>query len=143
PLGAGFGALPLPLLLAGAALAADRLQIRLEVIGTVIVVDLVARLDVLDRADIDLALAGLHIAFSIRPAGVVDIAGDVLAHRAVDGPAVVELEQVLVLDIVVLFLLRIQERPEIADDPGPLFDRPGGEQAEARTGSADAIGLIR
>ena len=52
-LGAGFGAFLFPLFLAGVAFAADRLQVGLEVIGAVIVVDLVARLDVLDGADVD------------------------------------------------------------------------------------------
>ena len=51
------GALLLALLLASVAFAADRLQIGFEVVGAVVVVDLVARLDVLDGADEDLALA--------------------------------------------------------------------------------------
>ena len=59
PLGPRLGALLLALLFASVAFAADRLQIRLEVIGAVIVVDLLARLDVLDGAYYHLALAGL------------------------------------------------------------------------------------
>jgi hypothetical protein len=102
------GALLLAFLLAGVAFAADWLQIRLEVVGAVIVVDLFARLDLLDRADHDLALAGVDVGFGVRFAGMIDIARDVLAHRAVDGPASVEFEQVFVLDRVVLLLPAIQ-----------------------------------
>src|SRR6202522_3163643 len=91
------GALLLAFLLAGVAFAADWLQIRLEVVGTVIVIDLFSRLDLLDRADHDLALAGIDVGFGVRLAGVIDIARNVLAHRAVDGPAPVEFEQVFVL----------------------------------------------
>src|SRR5262249_49400031 len=141
--GAGFGPLLLPLLLAGVAFAANRLQIRLEVVGAVIVADFLARFDVLDRADENLALAGPDVAFRVGLAGVVDIAGDVRAHPAIAGPAVVEFEQIFVFDLVVFFLLRIQKRPEIADDPGPLLDRLGGEQAQSGTGTADTIGFIR
>src|SRR3954463_11200060 len=82
-LGAQFFAL----LLASRAFAADRLQIRLEVIAAVIVVDLLARLDVLDGADHHLALARADVGLRIGPAGVIDVARDVPAHRAVDGPA--------------------------------------------------------
>src|SRR5581483_1405151 len=142
PLGPRLGALLLALLLAGVALAADRLQIGLEVIGPVIVVDLFARLDGLDGADVDLALAWANIGLRVRLAAVVDVARDVLAHRAVDGPAVAELEQVLVLDVV-FFLLGIQQRPEIADDPGAFLDPSGGEKAQSGAGTADTIGFFR
>jgi hypothetical protein len=74
---------------------------------------------------------------------VIDVAGDVLAHRTVDGPAVVEFEQVFVLDGVVFFLLAIQQRPKIADDFGALLDPLGGEEAKSGTGTADAIGFLR
>src|SRR5260221_4248387 len=87
PFGPRLGALLLALLFARRTSAADRLQIGLEVIGTVIVVDLFARLDVLDRADEDLALAGSDVGLRVRLAGVIDIAGDGFAHRPVDGPA--------------------------------------------------------
>src|SRR6478735_8579255 len=94
------GALLLALLLAGRAFAADRLQIGFEIVGAVIVIDLLARLDLLDGADEDLALARLNVGFGVRPAGVVDVAGDVLAYRTVDGPAAIEFEQIFVLDRV-------------------------------------------
>src|SRR6202035_2422426 len=104
---------------------------------------LFAGLDLLDRADHDLALARTDIGFRVRLAGVIDIARDVLAHRAVDGPAAVELEQVFVLDRVVLLLPAIQERPKITDYFGALLDRFGGEEAKPGAGTADAIGFIR
>src|SRR3954462_11189122 len=138
-----FRALLLALFLASRAFAADRLQIGFYIIRTVIVVDLRARLDVFDGSDEDLALARFDVGFRVRLAGVVDITGDVLAHRTVDGPAVVQFEQVLVLDRVVFFLLAIQQRPKIADDLGALLDRLGGEEAESGNGAADAIGLMR
>src|SRR5882724_11906768 len=138
-----FGALLLALLLAGSAFAADRLQIGLEVVGAVIVVDLLARLDVLDGADEDLALARLDVGFRVRPAGVVDVAGDVFADRTVDGPAAVELEQIFVLDRVLVLFPGIQDRSEITDDLGTLLDRLGGEEAEASLGSTDAVGFVR
>src|SRR6516165_7053954 len=105
---ARFGLLLPALLLAGAAFAADRLEVGLEVIGAVVVVDFLARLDVLDRTDENLALARFDIAFGVRLAGVIDVAGDVLAHRTVDGPAVVEFEQIFVLDRVILLLSAIE-----------------------------------
>ena len=74
---------------------------------------------------------------------MIDIARDVFAHRTVDGPAVIEFEQILVLDRVVPLLSTIQERPKIADYFGALLDRLGGEEAEPGPGTADAIRLVR
>src|SRR6266481_8781113 len=74
---------------------------------------------------------------------MIDVARDVLAHRPVDGPAVIEFEQIFVLDRVVLLLLGIQQRPKITDDFGALLDRFGGEEAKPGTGTADAIRLFR
>src|SRR6266852_3058077 len=141
--GPRLGALLLALLFASRAFAADRLQIRLEVVGAVVVVDLFAGLDVLDRADHDLALAGADVGLRVRLAGMIDVTGDVLAHRSVDGPAVVELEQIFVLDRVVFLLSAIQQRTKIADDFGALLDRFGGEETKPGAGTADAIGFIR
>src|SRR5258705_10558561 len=143
PFGPRFGALLLALPFASRAFAADRLQIGLEVIGTVIVVDLFAGLDVLDRADEDLALARAHVGFGVRPAGLIDVAGGVGAHRTVDGPAAIEFEQIFVLDRVVLLPLAIQQRPEIADYFGALLDRFGGEEAKPGAGTADTIRFFR
>src|SRR5258708_36251043 len=143
PFGPRLGALLLAFLFARRASAADRLQIGLEVIGTVIVVDLFARLDVLDGADENLALAGTDVGLRVRLAGVVDIAGDVFAHRPVDGPAVIEFEQIFVLDRVVLLLLAIEQRSDIADYFGALLDRFSGEEAKPGAGTADAIRFFR
>src|SRR5215475_10470483 len=142
PLRPRLGALLLAHLLAGLAFAADRLQIGFEIVGAVIVVDLLARLDVLDGADENLALARLDVGLRIRLAGVIDVAGDVLADRTVDGPAIVELEKVFVLDRILFFFPGIQDGSEIADDLGALLDRPGGEEAKAGLGAADAVGLV-
>src|SRR5579872_5944942 len=143
PFGPRLRPLLLALLLASGAFAADRLQIGFEVVGAVVVIDLVARLDVLDGANENLALARANVAFCIRLAGVVDVAGDVLADRTVDGPAIGQLEQIFVLDRIVFFLLRIQQRPKIADDFGALLDPFGGEEAKSGSGTADAIGFLR
>src|SRR6266478_1731559 len=72
------------LLMAGRTPAAVLLDERIEIIAAVVVGDLVARIDRLDRTDQDLAL--LHIGFGVRPAGMVDVARDVLAARSVDCP---------------------------------------------------------
>jgi hypothetical protein len=40
-----------------------------------------------------------------------------------------EFEQIFVLDRVVFFLLGIQQRPKITDDPGALLDPLGSEEA--------------
>src|SRR4051812_12637454 len=143
PFGPRFGAGLFALLFTCRAFAADRLQVGFEVIGAVVVVDLFARLDVLDRTDHDLALARLDVGLRIRLAGVVDVAGDILADRAVDGPAAAEFEQILVLDRVVLLVARIQQRPDIADDLGALLDRFGGKEAESGAGTADTVRFIR
>src|SRR3984957_16394458 len=143
PLGSCLGALLLALLFAGRAFAADRLQIGLEIVGAVIVVDLFAGLDLLDRADHDLALARIDVGFRIRLAGVIDIARDVLAHRTVNGPAAVEFKQIFVLDRVVFLLPRIQQWAKIANDFGALLDRFGGEEAKSGAGTADAIRFVQ
>src|SRR3981189_2688556 len=137
------GALLLALLFACVAFAADRLQIRLEVVGAVVVVDLLPGLDVLDRPDHDLALARAEVGLRVPLAGMVDIAGDILTYRTVDSPAAIELEQILVLDRVVLLLSGIQQRTKIPDDFGALLDRFGGEEAKPGAGTADAIRLFR
>ncbi len=129
--------------LARLALAPDRLQVLLEVVGAVVVVDLLAGRDVLDGADIDTPLFLANVGFRIRFAGMVDVARDVLAHRTVDGPAAGDLEQVFVLDRVVLFLVAIEQRTEIPDDLRALLDVLCGEEAEPGSGAADSISLFR
>src|SRR5439155_6257726 len=67
------------------AFAADRLEEGFEIIAAVIVGDLVARLDVLDRAQDDLTVPR-GVGLRIRPAGMVGVARDVAAGRTVEGP---------------------------------------------------------
>src|SRR5262245_7612489 len=113
--------------MAGCAPAAVLLDEGVEVVATVVVGDLVARVDGLDRADQNLVL--LDIRFGVRPAGMVDVAGDVLAARAIDGPAVVDLEQVLGVELVGDPVVQLLAR--IADDETSPADELGGEKAEA------------
>src|SRR5687767_4507707 len=136
-LGAGDPALAL----AVGALAADRLQIAFEIVRAVVVGDLLARLDGLDRADIDLPVARLDVGLRIRPAAVVGVARDVAADGAVDGPAPVQLEQVLVFDGVVFLDPAVEQRAGILDDPRTLLDFPGSEETKSGAGAADAIRL--
>ena len=60
-----------------------------EIIVTVMISDLVARLDRSDGAQDDLSIEIMR--FCIRPARMVRIARDILAGRAVNGPAAVYL----------------------------------------------------
>jgi hypothetical protein len=106
------GTLLCPLLLAVVALAADRLEEDFEIVGAVVVVDFLARLDGLDGADDHLALARIDVRLGVRAASVVDIAGDILARGAVDGPAIVDFKQILVVDVVVLLVLRSSSGPK-------------------------------
>src|SRR5262245_41449391 len=113
--------------MAGRAPAAVVLDESVEVVAAVVVGDLITRVDGPDRADQDLVL--FDIRFSVRPAGMVDVAGDILAARAVDGPAIVDLEQIFGIELVgdpVVQLLAA-----IADDEASPADQLGGEKAEA------------
>src|SRR5262249_21207020 len=106
----------------------------IEIVAAVIVGDLVARMDGLDRADQNLAL--LHIGFGVRPAGMVDIARDVLAARSVDGPTGVDLEKVLGVEPV-----GRSGGPHAAgvpDNEASLADQLGGEEAQASFRATDA-----
>src|SRR3984893_2400865 len=141
--GPGLGALLLAFFLASVAFAADRLQIGLKIVSAVIVIDLFSGLDILDGADEHLALTRHDVGFGVRLAGVIDVAGDGLAHRTGDGPAAVEFEQTGALARVVLLLPAIQKRPKIADYFGALLDRFGGEEAKPGAGTANTIGFVR
>src|SRR5262245_46797062 len=115
------------LLMAGRTLAAVLLDERIEIVAAVVVGDLVPRVDGLDRADQNLVF--LDIRLGVRPAGMVDVAGDVLAARAVDGPAVVDLEQILGVELVRDPVVQLLAR--VADDEASPADELGGEKAEA------------
>src|SRR6266540_1031623 len=114
------------LLPAFAALAALGLDEADEVLLAVVVGDLVARRYFLDGADEDLALD--DVGLGVRAARVVDVPRDVAPGRAVDGPALVELEQVAVVELVG-DLVRDAPAP-ILDDEIALVDGLGREQAE-------------
>src|SRR5262245_33803725 len=133
------GALLAPLFPAFHALAALRLDEAVEMLLAVVVGDLVAGRDVLDRRDQDLAL--LDVGLGIGPAGMVDVARDVAPDRAVGGPALVDLEQVTVVELVGD---RVGDaRAPVLDDEIALVDRLGGEQAETGARAGDAIGSAR
>src|SRR5262245_41171143 len=88
-----FRAAPLaPLRPAFRALASDGLEEELEIFLPVVVGNLVARLDRLDGAQDD--LAAHDVGFGVGTAGVIGVAGDVAAARAVDGPAAVDLVEI-------------------------------------------------
>ena len=120
--------------MAGGAPAAVVLDEGIEIVAAIIVGDLVARMDRLDRADQDLAL--LNIGFGVRPAGMVDVARDVLAARSVDRPTGVDLEQIL--GVKLIRDLVGQHAADVSDNEASLADELGGEQAQACFGTADA-----
>src|SRR5205807_9692686 len=79
---------------AAAALAARLADDVVQVILAVIIGDLFARLDRPERVHKHAALTDGHV--RIRIAGMVEVARDIAARRAVDGRAAVHLEQVTV-----------------------------------------------
>ena len=123
----------LALLAAFVALAAVRLDVGVEVILAVIVSDFLARLDILDRADLDHVLD--EIDFRVRPARVVDVARAVLAAGAVDRPARIDLEQIPRIEIVGGIGANLSA--DVANDEMVLLDRDAGEEAQPSLGSTD------
>src|SRR6185503_15519257 len=123
--------------------AAAVLEIERHVLFAVIDGDLCAGGDVFHGAKHH-AAAGEH-GFGVRVAGVIDVASDIAARGTVDGPAAVDLEQVLVGAATVerLRFLRVDAGSEILDDVGIPHDGRGGEEAEARRRAADAERLLR
>src|SRR5215468_10807733 len=121
------------LLMAGGAPAAAILDEGIEIVAAIIVGDLVARMDRLDRGNQDLAF--LDISLGVRPAGVVDVARDVLAARSIDGPTGVDLEQILGVKLV--RDLVGQHAAGIADYEASFADQLGGEKAKACFGTTD------
>src|SRR6266478_6528455 len=138
---AAFGATPWsvgtdfgPLFPASHALAADFLDEGVEIIAAIVVRDLVVRLDVLDCPDLDHVLD--EIDFGVRPARMIDVARPVPAARAVDRPAVVDLEHIAVVELVGDFGTQLSAA--VADDELPFLDRNAGEEPQPSFGSADA-----
>jgi hypothetical protein len=107
-----------------------------EVIGAVVVGDLVARLDVLDRTQ-EHAVADL-VGFDVRPAGVVGVAAEIAASRTIDGPAAIDLIEIAVATRLKLLCLVIRQFAALVlDDTGAFADRLGGKQSQPRPGAAD------
>ena len=71
-------------------LAAYRLDESVKISTTIVVGDLVSRLDGLESTDLDCPLD--NVGLGIGAARMVDVACDILPVRAVDGPAAVDLE---------------------------------------------------
>jgi hypothetical protein len=114
---------------------------QLEILLAIVVGDLLARFDRLDGAQDH--LAPLERALRIRAAGVVCIAADVGAYRAVDGPAIVDLEHVAARAVFSRAWLRALEcAPGIFDDERAALDRRSREQAKSGRGAADPVAGI-
>jgi hypothetical protein len=119
---------------AGHAPAAGGFDEGIEVVAAVVVGDLVARLDVFDRADLDHVLG--EIDFRVRPARMVDIARAVLAAGAVDRPARIDLEQIPRIERV--GGIGVNLPAGVADDELALPDRDAGEKTQSSFGSTDS-----
>src|SRR5262245_47221130 len=105
-----------------------------EIVPAVVIGDLVAGLDVLDRADLDRVPD--DVGFGIRPAGMIDVAGAVAAVGTVDGPARIDLEQIAVADVVGDLGRNLPAA--VSHDELALLDRNACEQAEPGLGACDA-----
>src|SRR3954467_4398131 len=133
--GARFGPLLGALCAALHAQTALGLDVGIPVILAVVVGDLVAGFDVLDRLDPDAAVADHRI--GVRPARMIDISREVRTLRSVDGPARVHLEPVAI--VAPRIALRVgQQRAQIFDDVGILLDRLGGEDTKPGARTRDA-----
>src|SRR5216684_903129 len=120
------------------AFASAALEKQREIVPAVVVGDLLARRDVPDRAQDHLALA--KVGFGVRTAGMVGVARDVAAVRAVDRRAAVDLEHVAgAARLPSLGLGMPDAASAVFDDERALRDRRGRKQAEAGAGAADAI----
>src|SRR6478752_8035056 len=134
--------LPAPLLRAFDAFASDGLEEDLVIFRSVVVGDLVARLDVPDRAQDHVAFD--HVGFGVGATGMVGIAGDIAAARAVHGPTAVDLVHVAVAARFELGGLRMgEEAAAVGDDERAILDGGGGEQPEPGPRTADAVRLAR
>src|SRR5262249_31469943 len=124
--------------------AAVRLDEQLEIFRSIVVGDLLAQRDRLDRAQDHLALPDR--ALGVGPAGMVGIAADIAARRTVHSPAAVDLEHVAGARgaLARLGFARCTAPAGIFDDEGAALDRSGGEQAEPCRRAPDAVaGLAR
>src|SRR6516165_1181293 len=124
------------------AFASRRFEKEVEISPPVVVGDLLARLDLLPRAQDHLALD--DVGFGVRTARVIGIAAHVAPTRAVDGPAAVDLVHIAAAAGLEPLGLRIGDAaPLVFDDERALLDRRGREQPEPGRRAADAVGLAR
>src|SRR6516165_578680 len=124
------------------AFASVRLEKDVEIFPPVVVGDLLARLDLLPRAQDHLALD--HVGFGVRTARVIGIAAHVAAARAVDGPAAVDLVHVAAAAGLEPLGLRMRDTASLVlDDERAFLDRLGREQPEPGRRTADAVELAR
>src|SRR6185437_5194258 len=101
-----------------------------KVIDAVIIGDFLARLDNAQRAD-EHPVPDV-VDFGVRITGMVEVARDVAARGAVDGPAAVDLVEVKIaarLDFV--GFLGGELGPHVFGDPEAFADRPCGENAKS------------
>lgn len=110
-----------------------------KVIPPIIVGDLIAGLDILDRCNEDFVL--LHVALGVRPARMIDVARNIAAAGAVDRPAAVDLEQIFGPELV--GLLGRDQPAGIISDELALLDRLDRKQAQAGFRAADTISAAR
>ena len=93
----------------------------------VVIRELLAFLDVLDRHNEDAAFVDLCLA--VRAAGMVDVPGLIDLRLAVDGALFRYLKQVLALARFRFLLGKLA--PDILDNAGALGDRLSGKEPEA------------
>jgi len=106
------------------AFAAKLLDERIEIIAAIVIGDLVPRLDVLDRTDLDDVFD--EIDFRIGSARMIDIARPVSAAGAVDGPAAVDLEEIARIELVGDLGRNLSAA--VAEDELPLLDWDAGKE---------------
>src|SRR5262249_36847204 len=120
--------------------SAIRLEEQLEIFLAVIVGDLLARPDRLERAQDHLALH--DIGFGIRSAGMVGVPCYIVPARSVARPAWIDLVQVTGAACFAALGFRVADAlAGIFDDEGALLDRRGGEQAEPGARASHAVRL--
>src|SRR5690348_17259091 len=107
-----------------------------EIVGAVVVGDFLVRLDVTKRPDEHATT--ISIAFRVRIAGMIGVAREIAARRAVDGDAGVYLVEVAIAaPFAAAGFLRTDTRTFVFDDLFPFLDPAGGEEAEPGERAAD------
>lgn len=119
--------------LASRATTAVRLDHALEVISPVVVGQLFTRSYFSLGIDEHLFLVFGKLWFTIWFAAVVDVAGDVLAAFAVDGPFIIEFEEVFAA--APLRFVIGNDLTSVFDDQVTFLERRGGKKPETRATS--------